>query len=81
MSAEPKPCPFCGHVGVAVVETSTFRWRVAQCEYCGAQCGEVRVQTVGTGSPEQWEAKAREEAIAEWNTRAATSPNEGGNQA
>jgi len=66
---EAKPCPFCGHVGVSVIEASTFRWRVAQCNGCGAQCGEVRVQTMGEGNREEWERAVIAEAIAVWNTR------------
>jgi len=66
----PKPCPFCGHVGVIVRETSTFRWRAAECENCGAQSGEVRVQTLGEGTREEWERQAEADAIEEWNKRA-----------
>lgn len=65
-----EPCPWCGGVGVDVVETSTFRWRVAQCKHCGAQCSEIRVQTMGDGTREEWEAKAHADAIEAWNTRA-----------
>ena len=69
-ATEPLPCPFCGHTGVNVHETSTFRWRVAECNNCGAQCGEVRVQTTGEGTQEEWERQAKEDALKEWNTRA-----------
>ena len=68
--AELKPCPFCGHVGIDFHEGSTFRWIVAECAKCGAQTGEVRVQTIGDGTPEEWMQKAKQEAIREWNTRA-----------
>jgi Lar family restriction alleviation protein len=61
---EPLPCPFCGHVGVNVHEASTFRWIVAECDNCGAQCGEVRRNTMGPLTEED-EALA----IAEWNAR------------
>jgi Lar family restriction alleviation protein len=66
---EPLPCPFCGKVGVDICETTTFRWRVAQCQHCGAQGAEIRVQTLGEGTKEEWEAQAREDAIEEWNRR------------
>jgi Lar family restriction alleviation protein len=69
---EPLPCPFCGGPSVSVSDGSTFRWRVAACNTCGAQCGEIRAQTLGEGTPQEWEAEAREEAIAEWNTRVQT---------
>lgn len=65
----PLPCPFCGHVGVDIVETSTFRWRAAQCRACGVIGPEVRIKTVGDGTKEEWEARAAERAIEEWNRR------------
>jgi hypothetical protein len=68
---EPLPCPFCGGHEVTIVEGGSFRWRLAQCCNCGAQSGEVRVQTLGDGTKEEWEAQAERNAIAEWNTRAA----------
>ena len=67
---EPKPCPFCGHVGVDIVETSTFRWRAAECRACGVIGPEVRIKTIGDGTKEEWEADAAEKAIEEWNKRA-----------
>lgn len=67
----PMPCPFCGESDVAVYVGSTFRWRYAACDSCGARAGEVRAQTFGDGTREQWEAAAIESAIAEWNCRAA----------
>ncbi len=72
------PCPFCGHIGVAVEQGSTFRWRVAICQECGAQSGEVRVQTIGDGNAEKWEANAIADAIKEWNTRAERESKDGG---
>lgn len=63
-----KPCPFCGCQNISIVAGSTFRWRAAQCNNCGAQCGEVRIETSGPGADE-WDSKARELAIAEWNKR------------
>ncbi|MCA3694230.1 Lar family restriction alleviation protein [Aquidulcibacter sp.] len=71
---EPLPCPFCGYVGVNVHEASNFRWRVAECDQCGATCGEIRIQTMGEGTKEEWEAVAKEDAIKEWNTRAKPIP-------
>jgi Lar family restriction alleviation protein len=64
------PCPFCGSTAVATQEGSTFRWRFAYCMECGAQAGEIRVQTLGAGTPAEWQAKANADAIAEWNRRA-----------
>ena len=64
------PCPLCGHVGVTVQEGLTFRWRYATCDECGASAGEVRVQTLGDGTKEEWERAAHIKAIEEWNTRA-----------
>ena len=69
MSYMIKPCPFCGGTNIEVVEGSTFRWRIARCLECGAQAGEIRIQTMGDGSKEEWEAKGYADAIAEWNTR------------
>ena len=34
-----KPCPFCGESNVSVIDGSTFRWRLAQCNCCGASTG------------------------------------------
>ena len=67
--SEIKPCPFCGCPDVEVYEGSTFRWRFASCENCGAQSGEVRVQTMGEGDQKVWEAQAKKEALEEWNKR------------
>ena len=66
----PLPCPFCGGENVAVHEGTSFRWRYAGCEECGASAGEVRIQTCGEGTHEEWESEARNRAIEEWNTRA-----------
>lgn len=67
---EPLPCPFCGHVGVTHSEGSTFRWLVTECNGCGAQCEEERIDTL---SPDRGAAieQAKEAAIKAWNTRAA----------
>jgi len=69
MTQEIKPCPFCGDTVVDVEEGSSFRWRVAICRSCGAQAGEVRRQTLGEGTNDEWDAAARIAALAEWNTR------------
>jgi hypothetical protein len=66
------PCPWCGckPEKLSVTEGSTFRWRLVECPECGAGPGEIRVQTMGEGTREDWEAKAHVDAIAAWNTRA-----------
>lgn len=68
MKTEPLPCPFCGHVGVNVHEAATYRWCVAECDYCGAQTGEVRRNTMR----QEMDETDKEKAIAEWNTRATS---------
>jgi len=71
MSEDTKPCPFCGNVGgVSVVEGETYRWRVAQCNECGARAPDVRMMTIGEGTKEEWEAEAKTRALFEWNSRA-----------
>lgn len=71
MTDELKPCPFCGDSGVTTMnEGSTFRWRYLSCNSCGATPGEVRVQTFGDGTPDEWEKQAAKDAIAAWNRRA-----------
>ena len=67
---EPLPCPFCGHVGVTHSEGSTFRWMVTECDRCGAQCGEERINTMTMERSAAIE-QAKEAAIKTWNTRAA----------
>jgi hypothetical protein len=69
MTLQPKPCPFCGHVGVDIVEGSTFRWRKAVCQKCDASTGEIRRQTLGDGGNTAWERTAEVDCIKEWNTR------------
>ena len=66
---DAKACPFCRETGVTVREGSTFRWILVECNACGATCGEVRVQTTGTGTPDEWMKEAIIRAIAVWNTR------------
>ena len=65
-----KPCPFCGHVGLHFSDGSTFRWLDYSCAGCGIG-SEVRMQTLGDGTKEQWRAQAEQDAIKEWNTRSA----------
>ena len=65
----PLPCPFCGEKSITIHEGSTFRWLVAECNGCGATCGEVRIQTWGTGRSADWKAKAEHEVVLEWNKR------------
>ncbi len=61
-----KSCPFCGSLDLNFVEGSTFRWIVAECQSCGARCGETRVKTLGDQDPDGDKAAA----LAEWNRRA-----------
>lgn len=69
----PLPCPFCGLGPAFIKEGSTFRWRVMECQKCGAQCGEVRVQTMGEGTPKDWEEQVARDVTAEWNKRCSNS--------
>lgn len=57
----PKPCPFCGSTNISVVEGSTFRWVKAECDDCGATCGDVRRVRTDAGNETA--------AIEEWNKR------------
>jgi Fe-S-cluster containining protein len=70
---KPLPCPFCGHVGLSHNEGSTFRWLMTECNGCGAQCGEERINTLSMERSAAME-QAKEAAIATWNTRAAQRP-------
>ena len=65
----PKPCPFCGGINVSTHEASTFQWWVAECNECGAMAGEVRRQTQGEGTNEEWDEAARIKALIVWNER------------
>ena len=67
---EPLPCPFCGHVGLSHYEGLTFRWLTTECNGCGAQCGEERINTMTMERSAAIE-QAKVEAIKAWNTRAA----------
>lgn len=66
-----KPCPWCGcnPEKLSITEGSTFRWRLVACPECGAGPGEIRVQTMGSGTPQEWEAQAVIDAAEAWNTR------------
>lgn len=67
--AEIEPCPWCGERTGVVREGSTFRWLVVECG-CGVVGPEVRKQTLGDGTPEQWLADGTKRAIDAWNRRA-----------
>ena len=64
-----KPCPFCGESSAAVREGDTFRWRYTECGHCGGRGPEVRAQTIGNGTAQQWEADAQARAIEAWNNQ------------
>ena len=66
------PCPFCGGTTIASYEGSTFRWRYAACNDCGAQADEVRIETIDCPRPQAIE-KADVDLLAAWNTRAPRS--------
>ena len=68
---DAKPCPWCGFVGVQVREGSSFRWMYAECDGCGVNGPEIRVQTLGEGTREQWWAKGKQDALDAWNLRKA----------
>ena len=65
------PCPFCGDNKPTVFEGSTFRWRVAVCNNCGAYAPEVRHDTLAEDQ-KQAGIESDAAAITAWNTRAAT---------
>ena len=69
MTDELLPCPFCGHVGLDFDDGSTFRWLLPSCSNCGATRGEVRIQTTGNGTPEDWRSEAERLGIEAWSTR------------
>ena len=69
------PCPFCGGEDIDVAEGTTFRWRQARCRECGASSGEVRIQTFGDGTSDQWEAAAESDAFTAWNQRTIKESN------
>jgi hypothetical protein len=70
---EPLPCPFCGHVGLSHNEGSTFRWLSTECNGCGAQCGEERINTMTMERSAAIE-QAKVAAIKTWNTRFTPFP-------
>lgn len=65
------PCPFCGDSKPTVFEGSTFRWRVAVCNNCGAYAPEVRHDTLAEDQ-KQAGIESDAAAIVAWNTRAAS---------
>ena len=71
---DAKPCPFCGQTVITVVDGDTFRWRHVECAACGATGPEIRCQTMGEGTPAEWELNAEADAIEAWNKRARASP-------
>ena len=68
MTLPPLPCPFCGNTGLTFQEGSTFRWLMYSCSACGMG-SEVRVQTLGPGTPAEWLEQAKRDAVEEWNRR------------
>ena len=68
----PLPCPFCGSENIVVVEGTNYRWSVAQCQDCGAQCGEIRRREPQWPTDEK-KAADEAEAIREWNIRSNPS--------
>ena len=68
MNENIKPCPFCGGNEVSISEGSTFRWVRVECR-CGVIGPEVRKQTAGSGTKEEWFCDAAARAIVEWNKR------------
>ena len=67
------PCPFCGHVGLSHGEGSSFRWLSTECNGCGAQCGEERIDTLTMERGAAIE-QAKVAAIKTWNTRSTPLP-------
>jgi hypothetical protein len=70
---ERLPCPFCGHVGVTHNEGLTFRWLTTECNGCGAQCAEERINTMTMERSAAIE-QAKVEALKTWNTRFTPFP-------
>lgn len=65
-----RPCPFCGSANGADVMGETYRWRLWQCQDCGAKGPEVRCQISGAGFQRRGaELKARRLALEAWNER------------
>ena len=61
------PCPFCGGTKIASYHGSSFRWRYASCNECGAQAGERRIDTLLSRA--QAIINADESLLAAWNER------------
>jgi Lar family restriction alleviation protein len=65
VNVTPKPCPFCGETSVTVEEGTTFRWRIAVCNACGAQGPEVRrTENLAAAATE-----SNYRAVEAWNVR------------
>lgn len=62
-----RPCPFCGSTNGADQMGETYRWRLWQCNECGAKGPDVRCQISGAGRG--GEAEARQLALEAWNER------------
>jgi Lar family restriction alleviation protein len=67
---EPLPCPFCGQTEITFQWSDGLRWVMAVCKNCGASACEVRSQTSGDGTLQEWREFAEQRALKEWNTRA-----------
>ena len=59
---EIAPCPWCGTQELNFVDGVTYKWGLAECSSCGANCGETRREYPDVGA---W----HEKAIIAWNTR------------
>ena len=67
----PIPCPFCGKTEITFKDGSNYKWQLAECNECGARCGEVRVPPMEPGMVgEKWLEHVGQIIIAEWNKRA-----------
>jgi len=69
----PRQCPFCGSPSINTHEGLSFHAWLAQCAECGASSGEIRRQTTGAGTNDDWDRQAALDAIAAWNMRALDS--------
>lgn len=62
-----RPCPFCGSANGTDLMSETYRWRLWQCNDCGAKGPEVRCNISGAGRG--GDAEARQLALEAWNER------------
>lgn len=67
------PCPFCGGTKLHTYPGSTFRWRYAACDECGAQTGETRINTMTQPRPQAID-DAQADLLKDWNTRTVALP-------